>query len=204
MLWLILPQVNPDIILMDISLPDMDGIATASRLRDLCPKRIPIVAMSAHVFREEVDLYLASGMDAYLAKPLSRETLVEAISTALRMQTRPVGSRFNRAAFDADIALLGAVAMDRILGIVEETLPARFDEMRRAFIVRDLQTVVRLAHASFSAASSAGFAGLADLAKELERAARTGQVRRAMELLDACENSYARAVAEMRDALLAN
>ena len=199
-----LSQVDPDIILMDISLPDMDGIATASRLRDLCPKRIPIVAMSAHVFREEVDHYLASGMDAYLAKPLSRETLVEAISTAFGMQTRPDGSRFNRAAFDADIALLGAVAMDRILGIVEETLPARFDEMRRAFIVRDLQTVVRLAHASFSAASSAGFAGLADLAKELERAARTGQVQHAMELLDACENSYARAVAEMRDALLAN
>ena len=83
----------PDIVLMDISLPDMDGITTARRLRESSSRsRLPVIAMSAHVFREEVDHYLASGMDAYVAKPLSPEALsqaIAAVSGAHRTRRRP-------------------------------------------------------------------------------------------------------------------
>ena len=68
----------PDLVMMDISLPGMDGIATAAQLRAATTgKNLPIVAMSAHVFTDEVEHYLASGMDGYVAKPLTPERIAQ-------------------------------------------------------------------------------------------------------------------------------
>lgn len=62
-----------DIILMDIHMPEMDGYETARRIRALGipeAERVPIVAMTANVFREDVEKCLAAGMDDHLGKPL--------------------------------------------------------------------------------------------------------------------------------------
>ena len=65
-----------DLILMDIHMPEMDGIESAARMRDLYPDRTapgagrpPIVAQTANAFAEDRESYLAAGLDDYLAKP---------------------------------------------------------------------------------------------------------------------------------------
>jgi len=58
-----------DIVFMDIQMPVMDGIHAALMLREL-DKDIPIIAMTANVFQEDIDAYLEAGMNGHLAKPL--------------------------------------------------------------------------------------------------------------------------------------
>ena len=72
-----------DLILMDIMMPVMDGLEAAREIRKLprndC-KTLPIVAMSANAFDEDVKKSLASGMDAHLSKPINMEQLEKTLA----------------------------------------------------------------------------------------------------------------------------
>jgi len=76
-----------DLILMDIQMPVMDGIAAAREIRELEAKehrrRIPIVALTANALTHQIEEYLAAGMDGHVAKPIEIAKLYEAISAAL-------------------------------------------------------------------------------------------------------------------------
>ncbi|MCL1815500.1 MAG: response regulator [Treponema sp.] len=85
---------NPDgydLVFMDIQMPEMDGYEATRRIRTFeeeqlpkLSKRIPIIAMTANVFREDVEKCLASGMDDHVGKPVNRGTLFEALKKYLR------------------------------------------------------------------------------------------------------------------------
>jgi CheY-like chemotaxis protein len=76
-----------DLILMDIQMPVMDGIAAAREIRSVEQaedrRRTPIVALTANALTHQVDEYLAAGMDDHVAKPIEIAKLYEAISGAL-------------------------------------------------------------------------------------------------------------------------
>ncbi|MCG9553958.1 TMAO reductase system sensor histidine kinase/response regulator TorS [Vibrio sp. Isolate32] len=90
-----------DIALVDINLPDCDGVDIIQQLKeievqasalDCLPESKaqyapPMVAVSAHVFNEEVESYLASGFDGFLPKPLEKESLARLIVTQLDGKT---------------------------------------------------------------------------------------------------------------------
>ena len=62
----------PDVILMDIRLPDMDGTAALRRLRaDGRTARIPVVALTSFAMKGDRERFLAEGFDGYLEKPIS-------------------------------------------------------------------------------------------------------------------------------------
>lgn len=76
------------IILMDIQMPEMDGISAVKHIRQIeqekeQPSRIPVIAMTAHAFQEDRGKCMAAGFDEYLPKPLSKEALFTAISKLL-------------------------------------------------------------------------------------------------------------------------
>ncbi|MFC3093770.1 hybrid sensor histidine kinase/response regulator [Alteromonas sediminis] len=67
-----------DIILMDVQMPNMDGLSASKLIRKTeLNIGTPIIAVTAHAFKEEQDRLLASGMDDYLPKPISLEELIE-------------------------------------------------------------------------------------------------------------------------------
>jgi CheY-like chemotaxis protein len=72
--------VKPDIVFMDVSMPRMDG-REATRLIRALPEgaQVPIIALTAHALREEVERIMAAGMNAMLSKPLSKAELFRAL-----------------------------------------------------------------------------------------------------------------------------
>ncbi len=77
-----------DLVLMDIQMPVLDGIGATQRLRNMgfSAETLPIVALSANVYQNDIDACFAAGMQAHLAKPVRREALESAIATWSRRQ----------------------------------------------------------------------------------------------------------------------
>jgi two-component system, cell cycle response regulator DivK len=76
---------HPDLILMDLSMPVMDGWDATRRLKaapDL--NHIPIIALTGHAMKDDRDKALASGAEDYLAKPLDFPRLLELVERWLR------------------------------------------------------------------------------------------------------------------------
>ena len=73
-------EAKPDLVLMDIQLPDIDGIAALAQIRaNDAAKKIPMLAVSASVMPEEKQKIVASGFDAYITKPLNMKSFVETV-----------------------------------------------------------------------------------------------------------------------------
>ena len=79
----VLERQRPDLVLMDIQMPVLDGYAATRAARELEVRlrlpRVPIVALTANAFDEDAQQAIAAGMDAHLAKPYSREQLREMV-----------------------------------------------------------------------------------------------------------------------------
>ena len=68
-----------DMIFMDIQMPEMDGYEATRRIRALdipAAKTIPIIAMTANVFREDIEKCLNAGMNSHVGKPLDFEEVL--------------------------------------------------------------------------------------------------------------------------------
>jgi two-component system, cell cycle response regulator DivK len=71
---------KPDLVLMDIQLPDIDGITALGQIRaDPVTQKIPVVAVSASVMPDDQQRIVASGFDAYVTKPINVKSFVETV-----------------------------------------------------------------------------------------------------------------------------
>ena len=74
----------PDLILMDIHLPGMDGLSVVRAMKeDARTARIPILALTAHAMRGDKDRFLEAGCDGYISKPIDVKTFIAAIEQYL-------------------------------------------------------------------------------------------------------------------------
>ena len=71
-----------DLILMDVQMPEMDGFEATAAIRGQESEgtHIPIIAMTAHALKGDMELCLGAGMDAYISKPISAAVLFETIA----------------------------------------------------------------------------------------------------------------------------
>ena len=82
----LLAQELPDLIIMDIQMPKMDGFQAVSRIKnDPRTQSIPVLAATAKAMADDKERCLASGFDGYLAKPFTQANLGSAIKTCLKM-----------------------------------------------------------------------------------------------------------------------
>ena len=72
----------PDLILVDVNLPDIDGLEATKRIKSRYP-RMPIVALTANAMYGDEERILAAGCDGYLSKPVSKEQLLSKLSEFL-------------------------------------------------------------------------------------------------------------------------
>jgi len=81
---------RPDLILMDIQLPGMDGLAATALLKkDPVTAAIPVIALTAMAMKEDREKTKVAGCDAYIAKPLRYQELYAAIDGLLLLKEQP-------------------------------------------------------------------------------------------------------------------
>lgn len=79
-----LKEEDIDLVLMDISMPDLDGLEATRIIRKMDEAylhKVPIIAMTAHAFQQQIQEALDSGMNDYLSKPLSLKNCFRKLTT---------------------------------------------------------------------------------------------------------------------------
>ena len=80
----LLETTTPDLILMDINMPDMDGYTLTTKIRSMSGlERVPILALTANVMRGDKEKTLEAGCDGYIQKPLDVDQLIKEIEKFL-------------------------------------------------------------------------------------------------------------------------
>jgi PAS domain S-box-containing protein len=186
-----------DVVLMDVQMPDMDGLETTARLRERelgGARRMPVIAMTAHVMKGDRELCLAAGMDDYIGKPVNPDELFDVLA---RWTGRaPEAGATPPAAGAAGIAVFRGERLqeycdgDRrfereLLTEFSAALPQMVAELGSAIESGDAKRVEFSAHSLKGSCRTMGADALAAAVEELEWAAERGELAgapRALEL----------------------
>jgi signal transduction histidine kinase/CheY-like chemotaxis protein len=184
-----------DVVLMDVQMPEMDGLETTRRIRELWPEeqRPRIIAMTAHALREDKERCLAAGMDDYISKPVRVEELAAALSRCQPRADRPLSShhqsahkseasaasRANGSAIDATALeqfreTMGDDVLDDLIESYIQEAPRLFTQIHEALAAREARAIEQAAHTLKSNSALFGATRLSELCQELESMGRDG------------------------------
>jgi HPt (histidine-containing phosphotransfer) domain-containing protein len=172
-------------------MPVMDGYAATQRIRELEAaqggRRMPIVAVTANAMREDFDRCRESGMDDFVAKPVTLAALANAIERAVATSRGEAAAPAGEEAAPAASAgvdrealaslqedLGGPEALLRILRLFLEQLDPQAGQIEAAAKGGEHETLARNAHRMRSSAATLGASALADTLTALEIAAHEG------------------------------
>jgi len=202
-----LDRTRYDVVLMDVQMPDMDGVAAAREIR----KRRPdgggpaIIAMTANARREDEAECLAAGMDGFVAKPVRVETLrdvLAGIAASIGAET----SALDPAAFDR----LRALERDAP-GVLRELIdlylgdtPGRVASLAAAATRGDAESLGSLAHGLKGSSGYIGAREIEGLCAEIERLLRAGRKDAAFARVAAFPAAIERVRVALRDAVNAS
>ncbi len=194
-----------DLALMDVQMPEMDGLATVAAIRAQelqTGGHLPIIALTAHAQQSDEERCLAAGMDGYLAKPISADDLYATIeqwgsddvdSTPLATEP-PIDLAAMRCIVEGDEVLL------RELGaLFLQEYPAQLAELRDAFDGADAHQLERTAHSLKGALATIGATAARPLAYDLEIMGHTASLDEAYGVLQQLEAELARLAAFFAD-----
>jgi signal transduction histidine kinase/DNA-binding response OmpR family regulator/HPt (histidine-containing phosphotransfer) domain-containing protein len=197
-----------DIVLMDVQMPELDGLEATSIIRDpesrVRQHDVPIIAMTAHAMKEDRQRCLDCGMNDYVSKPISQQTLFAAISRwsgsgTQREHHHPPGQAKPGG---AEVPINKDEAMERlggdpelfreVLGIFLEDSREHVALLRRGLDNQDCQGARRAAHRIKGAAANLAAVSVQKAASALETASRDNDLYRARETLVVLERELER------------
>ncbi len=168
-----------DVILMDIQMPEMDGVTTTQHIRGQLQMEIPIIAVTANAFKEDIDLYLNIGMNDFVTKPFEEYKLYAAIAKVLKIEPSMGNAQqmlANESSLDKgyDLTKLRELSHGnedfvlKMIQIFKESTPITLSEMQVSLKERDYLNLSKLAHKLKPSIESMGIHRLFGKAKELE------------------------------------
>ncbi len=192
-----LTEHDYDLVLMDIQMPEMDGVEATQKIRAepsvVRNPKIPIIALTAHAMAGDRQRFMEAGMDDYLTKPLAPEALAIALERWLGKRPSTHSTQSDSIAVDSSSApqvlhyddLLYRTLND--LQLAEEitkdflaTLEQRLNKLHNAFEAGDTEEVYNQAHALKGTAANVGGELLSQAAVALEEATTLDAKRAAL------------------------
>lgn len=197
-----------DAVLMDIQMPDMDGFETTKELRrlegQLCKRNghLPIIAITAHAFREERQKCISVGMDDHIAKPFSPRTLYETLARWVKPHTgevdaatdlfpegeMPVPMAFSIPSLNTEEAILrlegNGYIYAQMLDAFYEQYRDRGESIRQAWDRGDLEFARRMVHTLKGLAGNIGCKTLAERCQEVETVIHSADTNVGIKALD--------------------
>jgi PAS domain S-box-containing protein len=208
-----LERVPYDLVLMDVQMPEMDGLEATRHIRDpgsaVLRHGVPIIAMTAHAMQGDRERCIEAGMDDYVTKPISPQALAEAIDrwlprdgldpapkAAATADAVPGPADEGETVFD-EAGLVARVMGDLDLArIVAETFldeaPGLIAAVRAGLSAGDAEAVRRDAHAIKGASANVGGDAMRLVAQAIERSADAGDLAAAAARLPDLESAFAR------------
>ncbi len=176
----IIKDIVFDLVLMDISMPVMDGMAAIEEI-NLLPSPPPVVALTANVGDDFAKRYIDAGFKGYLKKPLEQAAMVSELSFWLKPGKLGVASAIDsgKALFNSDvleelIKQIGNENYLRVRSLFIDESESRISSLLNAWLRRDLEQVRKEAHALSSSVASFGCEDLSWRLKKIEAAVSIG------------------------------
>jgi CheY-like chemotaxis protein len=204
-----------DVILMDLHMPDMDGVEATERIRKLPLPRFPrIIALTADVSERSRERFAQAGIHAIIGKPILMKTLRDALALGaesggqrdVTIIARPaMHGLVDEAFLDDQKELLGGPQIAKLLLLLQKTSADLAGEIAKAASLGDRMRLSRAAHQLGSAASALGLIRLMQRCSEIDLAAATmspDQCRAAGDELSALQQRSLVALSELLGAEL--
>jgi len=197
-----------DLILMDVQMPEMDGLEATAALRGkekVIGGHIPIIAMTAYAMNQDKERCLEAGMDGYISKPISAQELYENIEHILRSNVKepPRAPVPETAGSISDKAgLLDRVGGDlellkEIVALFLADCPGLMEKIRGAVEACHAEGLEKAAHALKGSVGNFGAEEAVQAALRLERMGRAGDLSEAREAMMLLEREVARVRQEL-------
>lgn len=179
-----------DVVLMDVQMPEMDGLEATHQIRQRERARgghLPVVAMTAHVAEIDRERCLQAGMDGYLAKPFEGQDLIAVVEGALVESA--VAAEVPRFVFDQAAALTRMEGdrdlLSTLAGLFLDRLDGVLSTIDRAVREADFHTLERAAHSLRGSAANFSAFETVEAARRLESMGRVRDPVGARESLEA-------------------
>jgi len=172
----ILKNEKFDIILMDINMPEMDGIETTAQIRineTGTKKHIPIIALTAYALKGDKEKFLSLGMDGYVAKPINRRELIENINRLIiytNTSTKSILDKLNENFADVTID-------DKIISQSITEISDQIFRLKSAIRTNSISTIESTAHLIKGLSSRINAIIVKDQAFKIELAIRRGNLK---------------------------
>jgi CheY-like chemotaxis protein/HPt (histidine-containing phosphotransfer) domain-containing protein len=188
-----------DIVLMDVQMPELDGLETTAAIRKKersTGLHVPIVALTAHVVKGDEERCLQAGMDAYVPKPLRARELFSAMEAALG-RASPMPEAVPQEPSIDEGRLLERVGGDRkaleeLIGLFLEDAPRELTRIREAIDARDTRTLQTAAHSLKGAVSNFAASAATQTAGWLQQMAESEKLDEAAASVAALEGEIGR------------
>ncbi len=177
-----------DVVLMDISMPVMDGVTATGLIRSGgASSEARIVAVTAHTMPEELARFRAAGMDDYLVKPVSESGLAQALRFGGTQQVGDAGiglpAVLDQARLQEVRAAMGEAGLGRVLTSFQASTSLTLDRIAEHATWADPAGLQALCHEAAGAAAMVGAARLYALLVEIESKCREADVAAARQLI---------------------
>ncbi len=165
-----------DLVLMDVMMPEMDGLAATRAIRALPGPiaGVKVIGLSANAFRSDETAALEAGMDGFVTKPVTLAQLAHAMARALAEPDAASPAPPPPRAMVALAETLGAETAALIAAAFAEEAPAQIARLRELTSTGDTAGLAREAHAMAGSAGTVGLDALAAALRSMERTLRQG------------------------------